>query len=233
MGEDLLVGGAKESLAFEIAVAEKAVVQTAAVADVVPLAFGTIALGYVFGTFVYLALLDARQYLRQGLVMQVAISELPQVVVAEAAARHNITVGCYGHEIVLAVAAEHAACCLASGDVAGNLDEVRLCYLALLVVEPQVEQFDAHLRILLCGNAIFVAVMFCFAGDKEWIELEAQFLFLHKPVEFGDTSDVLATAHHDTARFYSTLSAQSEFLHNGVESGASTNSHTLAVVDFF
>ena len=159
MGEDFLVGGAEEGLVAEVARGEEAVVQAAAVADVVPAAVLAATGGDVLGASVGLGLFDAGQDVGEGLAVQVAVGVLQQVVVAEASAGHHVARRCNGHELVLAVLCEHAARRLACGDVAGYLHEVRLRHLALVVVKPHVEQLYRRLGVFVGGDAVLVHIV--------------------------------------------------------------------------
>ena len=124
MGEDFLVGGAEECLVAEVTGGEKAIVQAATVADVVPATVLAAGSGDVLGTSVCLGLFDTGQDVGQLLAVQVAVGVLQQVVVAEASAGHHVARRGDGEEIVLAVLREHTARGLAGGDIAGNFHEV-------------------------------------------------------------------------------------------------------------
>ena len=82
MGEEALVGGAEEGLVAEVAGGQKAVMQAASVADVVPAAVLAAAGGDVLGAFVGLGLFDAGQYLGEGFVVQVTVGVLLPHLVA-------------------------------------------------------------------------------------------------------------------------------------------------------
>lgn len=82
MGEEVLVGGAEKGLVAEVAGGQKAVMQAAAVADVVPAAVLAAAGGDVLGAFVGLGLFDAGQDVGEGLTVQVAVGVLLPHLVA-------------------------------------------------------------------------------------------------------------------------------------------------------
>ena len=215
----------------EVAGCEEAVVQAASVADVVPTAVLAAADGDVLGASVGLGLFDVGQNVGQRLAVQVTVGVLQQVVVAETAAGHNVARRGDGQKIVLAVLCEHAARGLAGGDVAGNLHEVRLRHLALVVVKPQDEQFYRHLGILVGGDAVLVHVVLRLAGAEQRVELEAEALVPHEAVEFGDVPLMLLAAHYDASYVHTAFLAAVVVGDDAFEGWLSVDIHTLLVVD--
>ena len=231
MGEYLLVGGTKECLVAEVAGGEETVMQAAAVTNVVPLAFPATGSGDIFRAFVGLRLFDTRQYLRQSLAVQVAVGVLQQVVVAEAATGHHVARRGDGEEVVLTVSGEHAARGLAGGNVAGNLHEVRLGHLALMVIKPQIKQFNRHLGIFIGSDTVLILVVLRLAGAEQGVELKAEALIPHKAVEFGNVPLMLLAAYHDATYVHAAFLATTVVGDDAFVGRLSVDIHPLLVVD--
>ena len=124
MCEDFLVGGTEKGLVTEITRGKESVVQTAAMADVVPAAALASARSDVLGASIGFGLFDMGQNIGKCLFMQVSVGVLQQVVVAEASARHYVARRGDGKEVVLTILRKHATCRHACGNIAGYLNKI-------------------------------------------------------------------------------------------------------------
>ncbi len=231
MGEDFLVGGTEKCFVAEVTGSKETVMQAAAVADVVPTAVLAATGSNIFRTFVGLGLFDAGKYFGQSLAMKITVGVLQQVVVAEATAGHHVACRGDSEEVVLAVLCEHAARGLAGGNVAGNLHEVRLGHLALMVIKPQIKQFYRHLRIFVGSDTVLVLVVLRLAGAEQGVELKAEALIPHKAVEFGNVPLMLLAAYHDATYVHAAFLAAAVVGDDALEGRLAADIHPLLIVD--